>query len=107
MRLTFAPIAFTSTCATEILNRDFIKMPELSRLFGITIYMFYEDHAPPHFHARYGEFEALIRAILDGKLPVRALGLVVEWASLHQEELLENWKRAQSGEPIAKISPLQ
>ncbi len=86
-------------------------MPELSRFFGITIFMFYEDHAPPHFHARYGEFEALIRiadfAILDGKLPVRALGLVVEWASLHQEELLENWKRAQSGEPIAKISPLQ
>ena len=107
MRLTFAPIAFTSTCATEILKRDFIKMPELSRFFGIIIYMFYEDHAPPHFHARYGEFEALIRAILDGKLPVRALGLVVEWASLHQEELLENWKRAQSGEPIAKISPLQ
>jgi len=64
-------------------------MPELSRFFGITIYMFYEDHAPPHFHARYGEFEALIRAILDGKLPVRALGLVVEWASLHQEELLD------------------
>jgi hypothetical protein len=64
-------------------------MPELSRFFGITIYMFYEDHAPPHFHARYGEFEALIRAILDGKLPVRALGLVVESASLHQEELLD------------------
>jgi len=87
-------------------------MPELSRFFGITIYMFYEDHAPPHFHhARYGEFEALIRitdfAILDGKLPVCALGLVVEWASLHQEELLENWKSAQNGEPIAKISPLQ
>jgi len=76
-------------CATEILKRDFIEMPELSRFFGITIYMFYEDHAPPHFHARYGEFEALIRAILDGKLPVRALGLVVEWASLHQEELLD------------------
>jgi len=89
MTLTFAPIAFTLMCATEILKRDFIEMPELSRFFGITIYMFYEDHAPPHFHARYGEFEALIRAILDGKLPVRALGLVVEWASLHQEELLD------------------
>jgi hypothetical protein len=86
-------------------------MPEISRFFGITVYMFYDDHAPPHFHARYGDFEALVKisdlGILNGKLPTRALGLVVEWAALHQEELLENWNRAQSGEPIVKISPLE
>lgn len=86
-------------------------MPEISRFFGITVYMFYDDLAPPHFHARYGDFEALVKisdlGILNGKLPTRALGLIVEWAALHQEELLENWNRAQSGEPIAKISPLE
>ncbi|MFN3344732.1 MAG: DUF4160 domain-containing protein [Chloroherpetonaceae bacterium] len=79
-------------------------MPENSRFFGITVYMFYDDHSPPHFHARckISDF-----GILNGKLPTRALGLIVKWAALHQEELLENWNRAQCGEPIAKIPPLE
>ncbi len=62
-------------------------MPEISRFFGIVIKMFFDDHNPPHFHAFYGEDEVLIdiRAIsaFAGKLPPRALGLVVEWATLH------------------------
>jgi hypothetical protein len=56
--------------------------------------MFYDEHNPPHFHATYGEFNAEIEinelSILAGKLPSRALGLVIEWASIHQSELIEN-----------------
>ena len=64
-------------------------MPRISEFFGISIYIYFEDHPPPHFHARYAEFEALIRIddfrVLRGSLPPRALGLVVEWAGLRQE----------------------
>ena len=64
-------------------------MPEIIRFFGIIIAMFYNDHAPPHFHARYGEQRAIIGidslTVLGGRLSPRVLGLVMEWASLHQE----------------------
>ena len=67
-------------------------MPEISRFYGIVIRMFYNDHLPPHFHAEYGENEALIDinnlAVIAGKLPPRALGLVMEWSSLHQSEII-------------------
>ena len=73
--------------------------------------MFFDDHNPPHFHALYGEFEALIDintfAIFAGHLPPRALGLVIEWAMLHQNELLKNWERAQDQEALSKIEPLK
>ena len=86
-------------------------MPQISRFFGIIISMFYDEHNPPHFHATYGEYTAEIGIhdfnILVGKLPSRVLGLVVEWASLHQSELQENWKRIEEGEKIEKISPLE
>jgi len=86
-------------------------MPQVSRFFGIIIFMFYDEHNPPHFHAIYGEHKAEISInglnILAGKLPSRALGLVVEWASLHQSELLENWKRIEEGKIIEKIAPLE
>jgi hypothetical protein len=86
-------------------------MPEISRFFGIIIKMFYDDHNPPHFHALYGEFEVLIDintlAVFAGHLPPRALGLVVEWANLHQKELIGNWEKAQSQEPVNKIEPLK
>jgi hypothetical protein len=66
-------------------------MPEVSRFYGIVVKIFHDDHNPPHFHAEYGEHEALVNintlAILGGSLPARALGLVAEWASLHQQEL--------------------
>lgn len=86
-------------------------MPEISRFLGIVIKMFANDHNPPHFHAFYGEYEALIEinglSIFAGKLPPRVVGLVLEWATIHQQEILNDWYRAQDHQPLAKIEPLQ
>ena len=86
-------------------------MREICRFFGIVIRMYFLDHAPPHFHARYGDVEAQIRiepvGLLAGQLPPRALALVVEWATLHQGELLENWRRLHADEPPVRIAPLE
>jgi len=75
-------------------------MPTISQFFGIVILMYFNDHAPPHFHAKYGEHEALLRidplGILEGHLPPKALSLVMEWAAIHQKELMNDWKRAES-----------
>ena len=66
-------------------------MPEISRFFGIIIAMFFDDHNPPHFHARYGNDNAVIKitdlTVLEGYLQPRALGLVMEWAAIHKDEL--------------------
>lgn len=64
-------------------------MPEISRFLGIVIGMFYSDHAPPHFHARYGEHEVTVRiddGAVEGRFPRRALALLLEWHALHREE---------------------
>ena len=86
-------------------------MPEIARFYGIVIKMFYEDHNPPHFHAIYGEYEVLIDistlAVFAGNLPPRAIGLVIEWATQHQDELLNNWERARVQETLSKIEPLK
>jgi hypothetical protein len=86
-------------------------MPEISRFYGIVIRMFYNDHFPPHFHAEYGEQEALIDintlAVIAGKLSPRALGLVMEWASLHQNEILSQWEKARNMEALDRIEPLK
>ena len=86
-------------------------VPKISEFFGIKIFMYFEDHPPPHFHAQYAEFEATIRiedlSVLRGGLPARALGLVVEWATLHTAELAENWRLAESNQMLVKIDPLQ
>ena len=85
-------------------------MPELCRFYGIIIRMYFGDHAPPHFHAFYGKHEALIDinslAVLAGKLPPRAMGLVAEWAALHRADLIEAWRRAENLESPGKIAPL-
>jgi hypothetical protein len=85
-------------------------MPEISRFFGIVIGMFFNDHAPPHFHAMYDEYEAVIRIDtlerMSGQLPPRALAMVLEWAHQHRAELLENWELARSGKALRKIEPL-
>jgi hypothetical protein len=85
-------------------------MPEISRFFGIVVKMLFDDHNPPHFHAEYGDDVALIDirslSVFAGRLPPRAIGLVIEWATLHQEELLEDWRRAQSMQPLERIDPL-
>ncbi len=85
-------------------------MPELCRFHGIIIRMYFDDHAPPHFHAAYGEEGAVIEidslAVLQGRLSPRAYGLVAEWASLRREELREAWNRAKQLESPGKIAPL-
>lgn len=86
-------------------------MPTISRFFGITIAMFFDDHGFPHFHARHAEGEAKVRIdnleVIDSNLGRRQLRFVLAWAELHQEELAENWRRARSGETLQEIEPLQ
>ena len=86
-------------------------MPKLSEFFGIAIYMYWGDHGPPHFHARYGGEKASIAiadlSILAVRLSPRALGLVVEWAALHREELELAWRKASENEPLDPIEPLK
>lgn len=85
-------------------------MPELSRFYGIVIKMYFGDHDPPHFHAEYAEDRAVINietlAVLGGRLPPRALGLVAEWSAMHQGELRQAWQKAKNLEPAGKIDPL-
>ena len=86
-------------------------MPELSRFFGIVVGIFYSEHGRPHFHAAYGEFEAVIDIetgeTISGKLPKRALALVAEWHSEHKAELKENWALARQQKALKKIAPLE
>ena len=86
-------------------------MPTISRFYGIVIGMFFDEHAPPHFHAQYAEFEASIDirnfSVLRGKLPPKALSLVVEWAAQHQEELMADWKLAEEHGDLKSIDPLR
>lgn len=82
----------------------------MSRFLGITIVMFYADHQPPHFHARYGATEVLVEidsGHVHGAFPPRALPLVLEWRSLHLSELQEDWQRCQVQEPLIPIAPLE
>jgi hypothetical protein len=86
-------------------------LPRISEFFGIVIYVYYEDHGPPHFHAQYGGSEAVIRiddlSVARGSLPPRALGLVIEWATLHRKELGAVWHQAEQMQPLSKIAPLE
>jgi hypothetical protein len=73
--------------------------------------MYYNDHSPPHFHAKYGGDQATVRIdngeILEGRLGPRALRLIEEWRALHHKELQDDWKRAQARQPLKKIEPLE
>ena len=86
-------------------------MPTVSQFFGIIIRMYFDEHAPPHFHAIYAEYEAAISIdsleVVRGSMPRRALALVLEWASLHREELRENWRLAEAQEQLRRIQPLE
>jgi cobyrinic acid a,c-diamide synthase len=86
-------------------------MPEISRFYGIIIYIYFREHNPPHFHAVYGATEALIEietlGILSGQLPPRALGLVMEWAAMHHKELVKTWEQAMNHQKPDKIEPLK
>ncbi len=85
-------------------------MPVISRFYGILIAMYFNDHNPPHFHAKYSGYEALFAFdgnILEGNLPKRASAFVQEWIVMHRVELEENWARARAGEPLNEIAPLE
>ncbi len=86
-------------------------MPEIARFYGIIISMFYDDHNPPHFHARYGDESVVIRidtlSILEGNVSARALGLIVEWAAQHKTELMEDWNLAKQNQAPKKVAPLK
>ncbi len=82
-------------------------MPEITRFYGIIIKMFFGDHAPPHFHAVYGEYNALISIesleIIEEDLPSRAEKMVLEWATLYQQDLLNIW----NSQNFVKLPPLK
>lgn len=83
----------------------------MSEFLGVVIEMFWREHGPPHFHATYAEHEAVIDIealeVSRGWLPRRALGLVLEWAESHQQELLENWQLCSELKPPRRIPPLE
>ncbi len=86
-------------------------MPRVSAFFGIVVYMYYNDHMPPHFHAEYGEHEAIYEIdtldVTRGGLPRRAHALVLEWAALHRNELREDWELARKEKPLEEIKGLE
>ena len=85
-------------------------MPEISRFLGIVIYMYFNEHNPPHFHAEYNENKASINintfGQMEGKLPSKVMSLVIEWTQDHQKELLENWNSIKETGKFHKIEPL-
>jgi Domain of unknown function (DUF4160) len=86
-------------------------VPTISRFLGITIAMFFDDHGPPHFHARHADGRAKVRIdtldVIASDLDRRHTRYVLAWAELHQAELMENWRRARAGETLLEIEPLQ
>jgi hypothetical protein len=93
---------------SNLIEGDF--MPSISNFYGIIIWMFYNDHSPPHFHVEYGEYKAEVTIetleIIVGELPRRTTAMVLEWASFHREELRENWDLCRRKLQPKKISPL-
>lgn len=85
-------------------------MPEIARFFGIVIAIYYKEHNPPHFHAKYGDqtgvFSISDLVIIEGQLPKRVIALVLEWAFEHRHELMEDWRLAEASKPLRKIEPL-
>jgi hypothetical protein len=85
-------------------------MPVISRFLGIIISMYWDDHLPPHFHAKYGEYEITVNietGVIEGKFPKRALRLVLEWYESHKVVLIENWELCRNKEMPKQIEPLE
>ncbi len=85
-------------------------MPVISRFLGIIIAMYWNDHAPPHFHAKYGEYEITVEidsGIVSGTFPKRALRHVMEWYELHNDALLADWELCAKNQNPAAIAPLE
>jgi len=84
-------------------------MPTISRFFGIIIFMNYNDHLPPHFHARYNEGEVTVEietGLVQGRMSRQALRMVLEWSEKYQQELMNNWNRARARRPLQQVPPL-
>ncbi len=84
-------------------------MPEICRFYGIILFMNYNDHDPPHFHARYEDQEVTIEiqsGIVKGQMSKRALRMLFEWSEIHQQELSESWELARERKQLKKIPPL-
>lgn len=85
-------------------------MPIISRFFGIIIYMYWKEHAPPHFHAKYQDDEVAVNietGETTGTMSKRALELIEEWRATHKTELLEDWALAEEKRALKRIEPLE
>ncbi len=86
-------------------------MPTISAFYGLIIQMYFREHAPPHFHVKYGDYKAVVDIgrleLTDGQLPRRATHLVLDWAELHQQELLNDWDLCQALQNPKPIAPLE
>jgi len=86
-------------------------MPEISRFLGIVIAIYWKEHGVPHFHAKYQGWRASFSItdfrLLEGGLPPRVTGLVLEWATVHQDELMADWNLAMAKKPLLPIAPLE
>lgn len=86
-------------------------MPTISRFFGIIISMYWDEHNPPHFHVRFGEYKCSVSitniSIIAGELPKKQERLVLAWAEIHQKELLQNWELCQKDKQPMQIEPLR
>ncbi len=94
--------------ANHVQERE--RLPVISRFLGIVIAMYYDDHSPPHFHARTGDYEIKVEiqaGTVDGRFPSRALHHVLEWYTVHQSELLEDWELCRRREAPRQIEPLE
>ena len=85
-------------------------MPEICRFLGIVIYMYFDEHNPPHFHAKYNEYKASIEidnlSILKGELPPRVLSLIAEWGMMYRNELFDNWNSLKNNGKFKKVKSL-
>lgn len=91
-------------------NKTKTAMPQICSFYGIIIFMNYNDHAPAHFHAWYGEYKVSVNiadGLVKGEMPKRALHLIFEWLELHKDELLSNWNKAKCGRKLDAIEPLK
>ena len=85
-------------------------MAEISRFYGIIISMFGNEHNPPHFHIKYGNYKAMYfinNGIIKGEMPIKVLKRVYEWVEFHKEELIQEWEKAQNLENTDRIEPLK
>ena len=85
-------------------------MPILSEFYQITIIIYYNDHIPPHFHAKYGNYEItvdILTGLVEGRFPKQSLEYVIQWYDLHQKELIENWRLCFEKQPIQPIPSLE